>query len=111
MSDCLFCNIAAGKIPGDIVYEDDKVLAFKDINPQAETHLLVIPKAHFKDLPDLAENQADLLSYMMQSIVKIAQQHGLDNGYRTIINTGKGGGQIIFHLHAHILAGSNLPGF
>jgi histidine triad (HIT) family protein len=111
MSDCLFCKIVNGEIPGDIVYQDDTVLVFKDLYPKAETHLLLIPKKHYIDLPDIAEKDSECLSYMMQIIPKIVKQQNLNNGFRTIINTGKGGGQVIFHLHAHILAGKDLPGF
>jgi histidine triad (HIT) family protein len=111
MSDCLFCKIVNGELPGDIVYQDDKILVFKDLYPKAEVHLLVIPKKHFIDLPDIAEQDPEMLAYMMQAIPEIAKQQKLDNGFRSIINTGKGSGQVIFHLHAHILAGKNLPGF
>jgi histidine triad (HIT) family protein len=111
MSDCLFCKIVEGEIPGEIVYQDDKLLVFKDIYPKAETHLLLIPKEHYTDLIDIAEKKPQTLSYMMQNIPAIAKKLNLNNGFRTIINTGKGSGQIIFHLHAHIMAGNNLPGF
>jgi histidine triad (HIT) family protein len=111
MDECLFCNIVSGKVPGSIVYEDEQFIAFKDIYPKAETHLLVIPKQHFQDLPELADQDHELTAALMQCVVKVARQQHLGSGYRTIINTGKGGGQIIFHLHAHILAGNNLPGF
>ncbi len=111
MEDCLFCKIVAGEIPADIVYQDDKVLVFKDLYPKAETHLLIIPKTHYQDLPDMATNAPELTAYLMTKIGDIADQQQLTNGFRTILNTGKGGGQVIFHLHAHILAGKNLPGF
>ena len=93
------------------LYEDDDVLVMKDIYPKSETHLLMIPKAHFKDLPDITQRDPELLSYMMDKITYVAEQEQLHNGYRTIFNTGAGGGQVIFHLHAHILAGNDLPGF
>ena len=111
MSDCLFCQIVDGEVPGNIVYQDDKLLVFKDLYPKAEMHLLVIPKQHYTDLIDITEKSPETLNYMMQNIPLIAQKLNLNNGFRTIFNTGKGSGQIIFHLHAHILAGSNLPGF
>ncbi len=111
MSDCLFCNIVSGKIPGEIIYQDEKILVFNDIYPKAETHLLVIPKKHFIDLDDMAEKDTETLNYLINMIPEIVKQQKLTNGYRTIINTGKGGGQVIFHLHVHILAGKNLPGF
>jgi len=111
VSDCLFCKIVNGEVPGDIVYQDDKLIVFKDLYPKAETHLLVIPKEHYTDLIDIAEKNPETLSYMMNNIPLIAQKLNLNNGFRTIINTGKGSGQIIFHIHAHIMAGNNLPGF
>ena len=111
MSDCLFCKIAAGEIPGDKVYEDDKVIAFKDINPKAEVHLLVIPRDHISSLNELTPEHDALITHMMRVIPQLAKSQGLNEGFRTIINTGKGGGQIIFHLHMHLMGGKNLPGF
>ena len=111
MENCLFCKIVAGDIPSETVYEDDEILVFKDIYPKADTHLLIIPKTHYKDLPDTIENNPDSMNYMLKMIPVIAKDQGLDNGFRTIINTGKGGGQEVFHIHIHLLAGSRLPGF
>jgi len=111
MNDCLFCKIAAGEIPGDKVYEDDKVIAFKDINPKAEVHLLVIPRDHIASLNELTPEHDALIAHMMRVIPQLAKSQGLDSGFRTIINTGKGGGQIIFHLHMHLMGGKDLPGF
>ena len=111
MSDCLFCKIVAGEIPGDMVYEDDRVVAFKDINPKAEVHLLVIPREHVDSLNELTPEHDALIAHMLRVIPQLAKAQGLDAGFRTIINTGKGGGQIIFHLHMHLMGGENLPGF
>ena len=111
MSDCLFCKIVAGEIPGDMVYEDDKVIAFKDINPKAEVHLLVIPREHIASLNELTPEHDALVAHMMRVIPQLAKSQGLDEGFRTIINTGKGSGQIIFHLHMHLMGGKDLPGF
>lgn len=111
MSDCLFCKIVAGEIPGDMVYEDDKVIAFKDINPKAEVHLLVIPREHVASLNELTPEHDALMAHMMRVIPQLAKSQGLDEGFRTIINTGKEGGQIIFHLHLHLMGGKDLPGF
>jgi len=111
MSDCLFCKIMAGDIPGDKVYEDDRVMAFKDINPKAEVHLLVIPREHIASLNELTPEHDALIAHMMRVIPQLAKSQGLDEGFRTIINTGKGGGQIIFHLHMHLMGGKDLPGF
>jgi histidine triad (HIT) family protein len=111
MSDCLFCKIVAGEIPGDMLYEDDKVIAFRDINPKAEVHLLVIPREHIASLNELGPEHDALIAHMMRVIPQLAKSQGLDAGFRTIINTGKGGGQIIFHLHMHLMGGKDLPGF
>ncbi|NNF95820.1 MAG: histidine triad nucleotide-binding protein [Halobacteria archaeon] len=111
MSDCLFCKIAAGEIPCDKVYEDDKVIAFKDINPKAKVHLLVVPREHIASLNELTPEHDALIAHMTRVIPQLAKSQGLDDGFRTIINTGKGGGQIIFHLHMHLMGGKDLPGF
>jgi len=111
MSDCLFCNIAAGEVPADIVYEDDQVVVFRDIYPKAEVHLLIIPRQHIPTLNDLDSSHDALIAHMMHLLPKLAREQGLDDGYRTIINTGPGGGQEIFHLHLHLLGGGRLPGF
>lgn len=111
MTDCLFCKIITGDIPADIVYQDDKILVFKDINPKADVHLLMIPKQHIESLTQLNESHHDLISYMMLKLPQLAVDQGLSSGFRTIINTGKDGGQEVFHLHIHLLGGKNLPGF
>lgn len=111
MSDCLFCKILAGEIPADKIYEDDKMLVFKDINPKADVHLLVIPRVHISSLNEVTDEHDDVMTHMLKQLPKLAKEQGLKNGFRTIINTGKGGGQIVFHLHMHLLGGSSLPGF
>lgn len=111
MSDCLFCKIVAGDIPSDKIYEDEQVFVFKDINPQADVHLLMIPKIHIESLNTVTSEHDDIMAYMMRLLPTLAKAQGLDDGFRTIINTGKGGGQIIFHLHIHLLGGNQLPGF
>jgi histidine triad (HIT) family protein len=108
--DCLFCKIAAGEIPSAKVYEDDDFLAFKDIHPAADTHVLVIPRKHVPTLSNCTESDAPLLGKMMVLVARLAEQLGCaytggDTGFRTVINTGPGGGQEVYHLHAHILAG------
>ncbi len=108
MSDCIFCKIEQGVIPSDIVYEDEYCLAFRDIQPKAPVHLLVIPRKHVANLDDLGEEDRDLISHIMLTIPRIARQQGLNEGYRTIANTGAGGGQEVFHLHFHILGGGEL---
>lgn len=111
MSDCIFCKIVDGDIPSSKVFEDDKIFVFKDIAPKADVHLLVVPKLHIARLDQAGEEHADLLAHMMLSLSDLAKQQGLDNGFRTIINTGPGGGQEVDHLHIHILGGNRLPGF
>lgn len=111
MSDCIFCKIVAGEIPADIVYQDEDVLVFKDVNPRAKVHFLLIPKTHVDSLSGLDESHDAVVAKMMRLLPKLANEQGLEDGFRTIINTGKGGGQIVFHLHIHLLGGSNLPGF
>ena len=104
MSECIFCKIIAGELPCQKVYEDENILAFNDINPVADTHVLVIPKKHIASLADLTEETDErLMGKFTLSIPKIAKKLGL-KGFKTVINTGKEGGQIVFHIHAHILA-------
>ncbi|PXW17362.1 histidine triad nucleotide-binding protein [Paraburkholderia caballeronis] len=109
-STCLFCKIADGEIPSTRVYEDDEFVAFRDIRPAAETHVLVIPRQHIATLADCAESDAPLLGRMLVLVGRIAKDLGVsytggDTGYRTVVNTGPGGGQEVYHLHAHLLAG------
>ena len=111
MSDCLFCKIIAGKLPSDRVHEDDQVVVFKDIHPKAPVHLLVVPRVHFASLNELAPEHDALMAHMLHLLPQLARHQGLDNGFRTIINTGPGGGQEVPHLHIHILGGGRLPGF
>ena len=109
MDGCLFCMIAKGDIPSNKVYEDESVLAFRDINPQAPTHILVIPKEHIADSAAgiTAENSA-AVAHIFEVIAKIAAQEGLDAGFRVITNSGKAAGQTVPHLHFHILAGADI---
>lgn len=105
MSNCLFCKIIAGEIPSTKVYEDEKILAFRDIAPQAPTHVLVVPKAHIEDCNGItAENRA-VVAHIFENIPKIAQAEGLVNGYRVVSNCGTDAGQTVQHLHFHILGG------
>lgn len=111
MSDCLFCKIANAEIPTDVVYEDDLVLIFKDIYPKADVHLLMIPRQHVASLNELDKTHDALVAHMLRMLPRVAKQQGLENGFRTIINTGPGGGQEVYHLHMHLLGGEGLPGF
>ncbi len=102
---CLFCKIAAGQIPSTKVYEDDELLAFKDIHPAAPVHLLVIPKAHLASLADADDSHAPLLGRMLALAPRLAREQGAGNGFRTVINTGPDGGQEVYHLHLHVMGG------
>lgn len=107
MSDCIFCKIVAGTLPGNKVYEDDEVLVFHDIHPIAPVHMLIIPKAHIVSLSECENNHQELLGRMLLLAPKLARENGLETGFRTMINTGRGGGQEVFHLHIHIFGGGN----
>ena len=106
--DCLFCKIAAGDIPADKVYEDDKILVFRDIAPQAPVHLLAIPKAHIKSAAQIDAENAGVIAHLFAVIAKIAADMKLDDGFRVVTNCGRDGGQTVDHLHFHLLAGRAL---
>ena len=106
--DCLFCKIIAGEIPSEKVYEDEKVYVFRDINPQAPTHMLVIPKKHLDSLDQVTEEDAELMAHVPLVIAQLAKEEGLDKGYRVVVNTGEEGGQSVKHLHFHLLGGRSL---
>ena len=107
--NCIFCKIIKGEIPSSKVYEDEKMLVFKDIEPKAKVHLLAIGKEHFKLLSEMDEDRAELVKYMLERLPQIAKENGCENGYRLIINQGEDAGQTVFHLHIHILGGEPLP--
>ena len=110
MSDCIFCKIVAGDIPSKKVYEDEEVIAFHDIRPIAPVHFMLVPKLHVASLGECGDAQRDLLGRMLLLAPQLAKAQGLDNGFRTMINTGPGGGQEVFHLHIHVFGGgANLP--
>ena len=108
MSDCLFCKIIAGSIPSTKVYEDDKILAFRDIAPQAPSHILVIPKVHIQDVSGITAENSAIVAHIFATIPQIAKAEGLDNGYRVVSNCGADAGQTVPHLHFHILGGKPL---
>ena len=109
MSDCLFCKIIAGEIPSKKVYEDALCYAFYDIDPQAPTHFLVVPKKHITSAAALTEEDGALLGHIFAVIAKLAAEQGLNNGYRVISNVGEDAGQTVKHLHFHVLGGEKLP--
>ncbi len=104
--DCLFCNIAHGKTETDFLYEDDNLVVFRDINPHAPVHILLVPKHHIRSVNDLTDDDRAILGDLFMAAKKIAKQEGVDqSGYKLLFNVEKGGGQVIFHLHLHLLAG------
>lgn len=109
MEDCLFCKIIKGEIPSEKVYEDEKILAFKDIHPKAPVHVLVIPKKHIASAQEIKIEDEALIGKIFTVIKKIAEEQGLYNGYRIVNNCGKDGGQEVMHLHFHLLGGKTLP--
>lgn len=108
MEDCLFCKIAAGEIPSTCLYADDDVFAFRDINPQAPVHFLVIPRAHIGSVAELTEENSAVVAKCFAVIARLAAQEGLENGYRVISNCGPDAGQTVHHLHFHVLGGVNM---
>jgi len=106
MSDCIFCKIANGEIPTEFVYEDDDIVAFRDLNPQAPTHILVIPRRHIATTNDIAEDDDALVGRMVRVAGLLAKQEGIDErGYRTVLNCNAEAGQSVFHIHLHLLGG------
>ena len=109
MADCLFCKIAAREIPGDLVHEDERLVAFNDINPQAPVHVLIIPRRHISTLNDLTADDADLVGSMVHLATRIAAARGhTEAGYRTVFNCNAAAGQTVFHIHLHLLAGRDM---
>lgn len=109
MDDCLFCKMISGEIQPDVVYEDDDVLAFRDINPQAPFHALIVPKRHISTLNDLTPDDAELMGRLHLAAKAVAAQAGIDEaGYRTLINCNEQGGQVVFHIHLHLLGGRRM---
>ena len=106
MPDCLFCKIIEREIPASIVYEDDRVLAFNDINPQASTHVLVVPKRHVESLNDLSADDDQMVGEVVRRAAAIAKERGIsDGGFRTVFNTNRDAGQTVFHIHLHLIGG------
>ena len=108
MTDCLFCRIVRGELPTRKIYEDDRALAFNDINPQAPMHVLIIPKKHIVGLKEATPEDAELIGYCHLLAAKIARDRGMEEGYQTVYNVGPKAGQSVFHLHLHLIGGRNL---
>jgi histidine triad (HIT) family protein len=105
---CLFCSIASGDIPADVVMETDEILAFRDIDPKAPSHVLVIPRAHFDNVATLTRDNPELAANLLQATAEVAMLETLENGYRVVTNTGSDGGQSVHHVHFHVLGGRQL---
>ena len=109
MADCLFCKIIARTIPSTVVYEDDRVMAFNDVDPQAPTHVLIVPKRHIATLNDIGTEDDQIVGELIRRASAIARERGFsETGYRTVFNTNRGAGQTIFHIHLHLLGGRPL---
>ena len=109
MNECLFCKIVKKEIPADIVYEDVKIMAFKDINPAAAVHVLIVPKEHISAVVDIDNTNSEIIGYIFAKVNEIAAGLGIkEKGFRVIVNCGKDGGQVIYHLHFHLLGGQKL---
>jgi len=108
VEDCVFCKIASGKLPGDIVYQDENVVAFKDIHPKAPVHILIIPRKHITSLAEITDEDLPLVTQMIRVANTIARQQGTGNAYKLVINTGGDAGQVVMHLHMHLLAGKKI---
>ena len=109
MTDCLFCKIIGGQIPGNVIHQDDQTIAIRDINPQAPLHALIIPRRHIATLNDLAPGDDALVGAMFRTAAALAKEHGYDErGYRTVFNCNREAGQTVFHIHLHLLAGRGL---
>jgi histidine triad (HIT) family protein len=108
MSDCMFCKIIEGQLPSKKVYEDERTVAFEDIDPQAPTHVLIVPKKHIEGLKEAQPEDVEIVGYCQLIAAKIALQRNIENGYRTVYNVGPGAGQSVLHLHLHLLGGRPL---
>ena len=108
MSDCLFCKIVSGDIPADIVLETDRAIAFRDIDPKAPSHILVIPRTHYDNITELTSSDASLAGHLLEVVTQVVQQETLMRGYRLVANTGPDGGQTVDHMHFHVLGGRSL---
>ncbi len=108
MENCIFCKIVRGEIPSAKVYEDDKVYAFRDINPQAPVHVLIIPKEHIVSAEEITAQNSGIVAHIFEIAATLAKENGLDNGFRLVTNCGTDGGQTVGHLHFHMLAGRSL---
>jgi histidine triad (HIT) family protein len=107
-ADCVFCKIVAGEIPGDVVHESDTTVAFRDLDPQAPTHVLVVPRTHLPDAAALAASEPGVLVDLIRAAAAVAEKDGLGDGYRMVFNTGRAAHQTVFHVHLHVLGGRSM---
>ena len=108
-ANCLFCRIIDGEIPAELIHRDEQCVVIRDVNPQAPTHILVIPRDHLESLDDAARQDEMMLGHLLRTAARLANEQGLnESGYRTVINTGAGAGQSVFHLHVHVLGGRQM---
>ena len=108
LEECIFCKIAAGKLPSDMVYKDDSVVAFKDIHPKTPVHILIIPRKHITSLAEVSQEDLPITAHMLEVANIVAREMGVGNAYKLIINTGGGAGQVVMHLHMHLLGGRKI---
>ncbi len=107
--ECVFCRIVAGELPSDTLYQDEQIMAFRDINPLTPTHVLIIPKRHINSLADLSDDEAQIIGHMAEAANQLARQEGIARkGYRLVVSSGEDGGQVVPHLHMHLLGGRRL---
>jgi len=111
LAECIFDQIASGKIASDVVYQDDTVVAFKDIHPRAPIHILIIPKKHITSLAEMTREDLPIAAHMLEVANIVAKQQGAGSSYKLIINTGSSSGQVVMHLHMHLLARKQIPGY
>jgi histidine triad (HIT) family protein len=111
LSECIFDQIASGKLPSDVVFQDDTVMAFKDIHPKAPVHILIIPKKHIASLAEMTKEDLPIVAHMLEVANGVAEQQGAGSSYKLIINTGSSSGQVVMHLHMHLLARKQIPGY
>jgi histidine triad (HIT) family protein len=108
MADCIFCQIGSGKIPSDVVYQDETVMAFKDIHPKAPVHVLIMPKKHIPSTADITQEDLPIIAHMIETANIVAQKAGIPGAYKLVINTGSSAGQVVMHLHMHLLGGKKI---
>ena len=108
MADCLFCQIGSGKIPAEVVYQDEAIMAFKDIHPKAPVHVLIIPKKHIISNADITKDDLPIVAHMLEAANIVAQKEGVPGAYKLVMNTGASAGQVVMHLHMHLLGGKKI---